>query len=130
MFTLDQIHEIHSNVKSGADFPQYVQELKALGVNYYDLYVADGRAVYTGANGFQLSSEAQYPALPISEESSIDQLKHALLIHQQGQTDYLTFCQQAAQAGVEKWTTHMLDLTVVYYDPAGNPLVTEAIPAV
>ncbi|PMD97171.1 phage envelope protein [Siphonobacter sp. BAB-5405] len=130
MFTLDQIHEIHSNVKSGANFPQYVQELKALGVDYYDLYVADGRAVYTGTNGFQLSSEAQYPALPIAAVPSIELLKQALLIHQQGQTDYLTFCQQAAQAGVEKWTTHMLDLTVVYYDPAGNPLVTEAIPAV
>ena len=27
MFTLDQIKEAHAKVKSGADFPGYVQEL-------------------------------------------------------------------------------------------------------
>lgn len=45
-----------------------------------------------------------------------------------GQTDYLTFCKQAAEAGVEKWTTHMLELTVTYLDIHGNKLTVEPIP--
>ena len=32
MFTLEQIKLAHSKVKSGADFPAYIKELKALGV--------------------------------------------------------------------------------------------------
>lgn len=40
MFTVEQINAIHSKVKTGADFPQYVQDLKALGMEYYDNYVA------------------------------------------------------------------------------------------
>ena len=32
MFTLDQIREAHSRVKSGADFPKYARELTEMGV--------------------------------------------------------------------------------------------------
>lgn len=45
---LDQIKTAHARVKSGADFPAYVQELKSMGMSWYDLYVSDGHAVYTG----------------------------------------------------------------------------------
>ena len=32
MFTVEQIKAAHSKVKSGADFPAYIQEIKALGL--------------------------------------------------------------------------------------------------
>ena len=32
MFTVSQIKEAHSKVKSGADFPKYIQEIKGFGV--------------------------------------------------------------------------------------------------
>ena len=32
MFTVQQIKEAHSKVKSGADFPKYIQEIKGFGV--------------------------------------------------------------------------------------------------
>jgi len=51
-------------------------------------------------------------------------------MHQQGKTDYATFCQDAADAGVEKWTVDMREMTCTYYDKAGNNLVTETIPVV
>lgn len=50
MFTLEQIKEAHSKVKSGADFPAYIQDMKELGVQLYTHYVADGHIVYKGAN--------------------------------------------------------------------------------
>lgn len=31
MFTIEQIKTAHSQVKSGADFPAYIQEIKKLG---------------------------------------------------------------------------------------------------
>lgn len=128
MFTLDQIQEAFGKVKSGADFPQFVQDLKIIGVTHYDNYVADGRTIYYGTNNFSINGEPKYSEMPINADSSADKLKHSITIHQQGQTDYPTFCNQAADAGVEKWTTHMIEMTVTYFDKQGNKLTVEPIP--
>lgn len=128
MFTIEEIHEAFRKVKSGADFPQFVQDLKNIGVIYYDNYVNDGRTVYYGINNFIINGETKYPSISINTDSSTAKLKHSIFIHQQGQTDYLTFCKQAAEAGVEKWTTHMFELTVTYLDIHGNKLTVEPIP--
>lgn len=130
MFTIEQIHQASSRVKSGKDFPRLVQDLKSIGVTHYDNYVSDGRMKYFGANGFMLEVKAKYPEMTINEEGSSDKLKQALSIHQQGQTDYPTFCQQAADAGVGKWTTHMIEMSVTYLDKKGNILTVESIPLV
>lgn len=128
IFTVEQIHEAFNKVKSGADFPQFVQGLKLIGVTHYDNYVADGRTNYYGALGFVIECESKYPAISVSDKSSADKLKQSILIHQQGQTDYPTFCKQAADAGVERWTTHMIEMTVTYLDKKGNKLTVEPIP--
>ncbi|MCB0446681.1 MAG: DUF1398 family protein, partial [Gelidibacter sp.] len=72
--------------------------------------------------------ESKYPKMEVNDISSAEKLKHAILIHQQGETDYLTFCQQASDAGVEKWTTHMIEMTVTYLDKKKNKLTVEPIP--
>lgn len=128
MFTIDQIHEAFKKVKSGADFPQFVQDLKSIGVTHYDNYVADGRIKYYGTNDFTVYGETKYPFMTVNDNSSADKLKHSISIHQQGQTDYPTFCKQAADAGVEKWTTHIIEMTVTYLDKQGNKLTVEPIP--
>lgn len=128
MFTAAQIKAAHSKVKSGADFPNYIQELKALGVIAYDNYVTDGHTDYYGSNNYKTSGEAKYPPMAIAGISSIEKLKHSLSIHQDGQTDYMTFCKQAAETGVEKWTVHTVEMTCTYFDKAGNKMVVEKIP--
>lgn len=128
MFTLDQIKATHAKVKSGADFPQYVQDMKTLGVINYTQYVSDGQTVYQG-NDQSITSPSKYGPFTIADNSDINQLKHHLKIHQAGETDYLTFCQQVAEDGVEKWTVDMLALTCTYYDKAGNTMLTETIPS-
>ncbi len=128
MFTIEQIQDIHSKVKSGADFPRYIQELIQLGVRNYTIYVNNGRTVYSGKNNFTISSEANYPLVEISLEGNKQNLEHTLKIHQQGLTDYPAFCRQAAEAGVEKWTVDMEQMTCTYYDQQGNMLVIENIP--
>jgi uncharacterized protein YbcV (DUF1398 family) len=128
MFTLTQIQEAFKKVKSGKDFPQLVQDFKKTGIVSYDNFVADGKTNYFGATDFVITSDAKYPSMNVNDVGSAEKLRHALKIHQQGETDYLTFCKQAAEAGVEKWTTHMIEMTVTYIDKKGNKLVVESIP--
>ncbi|WCT13729.1 DUF1398 domain-containing protein [Mucilaginibacter jinjuensis] len=128
MFTEAQLKAAHAKVKTGADFPKYVQEIKELDLLRYEYIVEDGRTVYYGANDFKIDSGARYDLLPISQKSSPADLEHTIKIHQQGQTDFMTFCRQAAAAGVEKWTIDTQKMMCTYYDLAGNEMVAEPIP--
>jgi uncharacterized protein YbcV (DUF1398 family) len=130
MFTIKQIRETHSKVKSGADFPKYVQEMKTLGVLSYEHFVLDGHINYYGTNGFTLSAAAKWDAREVAAKGNTEKLQHALTIHQQGQTDYPTFCKQSAEAGVEKWVVDMQKMTCAYHDKAGAEMVVEVIPTV
>ena len=128
MFTIDQIKAAHSKVKSGADFPGYVKEIATLGVTEYTYAVGDGSTTYYGAENFSAASSPRYAQMTIADAGSIETLLKDLKIHQAGGSDFLTFCRQAAEAGVEKWTVNMNDMTCTYYDLAGNKMLTEAIP--
>lgn len=128
MFTTDQIHEAFAKVKGGADFPQFVQDLKEVGVTHYDNFVSDGRTKFFGSNDFELEGGPKYPVKQVHTKGSSESLKRAITIHQQGQTNYDTFCQQAADAGAEKWTAHMIEMTVTYFDKNGQKLTVEPIP--
>ncbi|MFT3795478.1 DUF1398 domain-containing protein [Flavobacterium sp.] len=129
MFTLDQIKAAHAQVKSGADFPQYIRDLKAMGVAGYDTFVLDGHAVFVGKDDYSVSSEAKYPPVHISPESNADQFAQYLKSHQQGQTDYLRFCGHAAESGVHKWTVDIAAMTCTYFDTRGNLMLSEPIPS-
>ena len=128
MFTIQQIQEAHSNVKSGADFPQYVQEIIQFGVKKYESFVSDGHVLYYGSDDYRTQSDAKYPAFAIADQSNKAQFQKELKEHQQGKTDYMTFCRISAECGVEKWLVDMSKLTCTYYDKAGNELLVETIP--
>lgn len=128
MFTARQIKEAYAKVKSGADYPGYVQELRALGVARYDYVVENGNNVFYGDNGFSLKVENQHDHLKVAGRSSKEKLQGAISMHQRGQTDFKAFCRQAADAGVEKWVSDLEQMQVLYYDKAGMLLLSEPIP--
>ncbi len=128
MFTLDQIKAAHSKVKSGKDFPTYIAEIKQLGVLSYTTYVVDSHTEYSGAGNFRISSDAKYDALIISDKSSSEQFLNDLKTHQQGKTDYFTFCKDCAKSGVEKWVADLSNMTCTYFDKTGNEVLVEKIP--
>jgi uncharacterized protein YbcV (DUF1398 family) len=128
MFTLEQIKAAHSKVKSGIDFPAYIQEIKALGVTHYEAYVTDGHIDYHGANDYTAKVPAKYDPLIIACTSNSEQFKAALVAHQQGKTDFLTFIRICATVGIEKWAICMDKMTCTYYNKAGNEILVEEIP--
>jgi uncharacterized protein YbcV (DUF1398 family) len=128
MFTVEQIRQAHGKVKSGTDFPAYIQDLKQLGVVAYETFVADGHTDYYGPNGYKTASPSRYGALLIAQTANPGQFKADLLAHQQGKTDYPTFCGDSARSGVEKWVVVMDGMTCTYYDKAGMEILEERIP--
>ncbi|HLW33256.1 MAG TPA: DUF1398 family protein [Aequorivita sp.] len=130
MFSLKQIEEAHSKVKSGADFPRYIQEIKTLGVNEFETWVKDSHTEYYGQNGYKVSSSSMYENLKIGNSSDSSKFKHYLSIHQNGESDYFTFCKHCAETGIEKWVASLSKMTCIYYDKAGNEILVETIPQI
>ncbi|WP_447636224.1 DUF1398 domain-containing protein [Flavobacterium microcysteis] len=128
MFTEAQIKQAHSKVKSGADFPAYIQEIKSLGITYYEVYVADGHSEYHGASDYKITTTAKYENLSIADSCDIASFKAGLKAHQQGQTDYITFITMSAECGVEKWEVDTKNMSCTYYDKTGNEILVEQIP--
>ena len=128
MFTVEQIKTAHSKVKSGADFPKYIKEIKALGVTHYESYVTDGHVDYHGANNHTAKVPAKYEALVIADACNKEQFKLDLKAHQEGKTNYPTFCNDAAKSGIEKWVVNIEEMTCTYFDTSGNEILVEAIP--
>jgi len=128
MFTVQQIKDAHAKVKSGADFPRYIQELKHLGLTRYEFLLSTGDTVYYGENGFSVQSGARYETRAIKYPASASELRGYIAAHQRGESDFHTICVQAAAAGVEKWVIDFEKMTCTYYDLDKNEMVVEPIP--
>jgi uncharacterized protein YbcV (DUF1398 family) len=128
MFTVEQIKAAHSKVKSGADFPAYIQEIKSLGVTHYEAYITDGHIDYHGAREHTAKVPAKFEPLEIADTSNVEAFKVELLAHQQGKTDFLTFIKMCATFGIEKWVVSMDNMTCTYYDKSKNEILVETIP--
>ena len=128
MFTAEQIKKAHSKVKSGADFPAYIREIRSMGVTHYEAYVSDGHIDYHGDNDHTVLLPAKYQPIPIALSLQTDTFKASLLANQKGETDYLTFIRMCAETGIKKWEISMDKMTCTYYDHADNEVLTEQIP--
>lgn len=128
MFTVEQIKTAHSKVKSGADFPSYIKEIKSLGVTHYEAYVTDGHIDYHCAKDYTANVPAKYESLFIADTAKGEEFIAELKAHQQGKTDFLSFIKMCATFGIEKWAICMDQMTCTYYDKAGNEILVETIP--
>ncbi len=128
MFTIEQIKRAHSKVKSGADFPKYIQDIKQSGVHAFETWVIDSHTEYFGKDSYQIKSQPMYEKLDVADKSDKNKFSNYLKIHQQGKTDYSTFCRHCAETGIERWFASLDKMTCTYYDKAGNKILVEPIP--
>ncbi|MGU3377564.1 DUF1398 domain-containing protein [Chryseobacterium sp. M5A1_1a] len=127
-FTIEDIKAEHQKVKSGADFPQYVKAIKKLGVSHYTSYVHNGNTEYFDTNNESAHTGSKYDNLIISEKVNLENFKARLLLHQQGGTDYITFCNDCAANGIEGWVMNLDAMTCTYFDKERRDILVEQIP--
>ncbi len=129
MFTVEGIELAHSRIKSGTDFPKYINDIKQMGVVAFETWVSDNHTVYYGKENFKTQSKSKYETLPIEKNVDREKFAECLKNHQQGETDYYTFCKHCSETGIERWYVDLAGMTCTYYDFAGSEILTENIPA-
>ncbi len=127
MFTLDQINEIHERLGKQATLPQYLQALKAIGVDKYDSFITDGHSEYYGNESQKVVSPPVHEKFTIAKTSNREGLLRHLNLHNQGNTNYVEMSKGLADSGIEKWTFDTSKMTITYYDKDGNRMLVEAI---
>ncbi|PRB06146.1 phage envelope protein [Chryseobacterium sp. MYb7] len=127
-FTIENIKAEHQKVKSGADFPQYIQAIKALGVSHYKAYVSDGNTEYFNNQNESVQTGRKYDTLTVSDTLNLDHFKTRLKLHQQGGTDYMTFCKDCAENGIKGWTMDLHVMTCTYFDQNETDVLAEQVP--
>lgn len=128
MFTVEQIKTAHGKVKSGADFPAYIQEIKGMGVTSYTAYVCDGHIDYRGENNYLAKVPAKYESKTIADKTDTGRFQAELKAHQQGKTNYQEFISMCAETGIDQWIVRMDQMTCTYYDKKGREVLVEQIP--
>ncbi len=96
----------------------------------YTTFVYDGHWEYQGSNNFILTSWAKYESLVINTTIDKDWFIANLKLHQQWKTDYMTFCGDAAQAGIVKWIMDLETMDCIYCDSTDNHILVEKIPQI
>jgi len=128
MFTLKQIESAQSKINSGTEFPRYIQDIKKIGVTAFETWVTDSQTEYWGGDNFQIKSTPKYQDLEIANKCDKNRFTEYLKIHQNGETDYFTFCKHCAETGIEKWIVRLDEMTCIYYDKLGNEILVEKVP--
>ncbi|MDZ4794730.1 MAG: DUF1398 family protein [Bacteroidota bacterium] len=101
MLTKEKIPDAQSKVKTGADYPRLVSDFKGMGIVRSEHWVAESANVYYGSQSDSIKIVYGQFSLTVNETASPKQLKLALKMHRARQTDYPTFCLQAAAAGLK-----------------------------
>lgn len=129
MFTLEQIEAAHAKTKSGADFPQYIREIKKLGVTRFQTFVTDCHSVYSGRGGFEIQSWPQYESIKINDTLDAERFKKWLKDNQEGRNNFYEFCAICAESGIAYWIMDLEDMTCTYYDLHHNSVLVEVVPS-
>ncbi|MCE5113432.1 DUF1398 domain-containing protein [Staphylococcus aureus] len=126
-FTLSEIQQAHQQY-TGVDFPKLFKEFKDMGMTYNIVNIKDGTATYVHQSEDDIvtsSVKSNHPVAPSSNQSIVQDV---LTRHQQGQTDFETFCDEMAEAGIYKWHIDIQAGTCTYIDLKEQAIISELIP--
>ncbi|HFV7452561.1 TPA: DUF1398 domain-containing protein [Staphylococcus aureus] len=126
-FKLSAIQQAHQQF-TGVDFPKLFKAFKDMGMTYNIVNIQDGTATYVHQSEDDIvtsSVKSNHPVAPSSNQSIVQDV---LTRHQQGQTDFETFCDEMAQAGIYKWRIDIQAGTCTYIDLQEQAIISELIP--
>ncbi|PWJ54534.1 uncharacterized protein YbcV (DUF1398 family) [Dyadobacter jejuensis] len=101
----------------GLPFPEFVKELKALGIDNYEVRVDSGDTTYTSKNGDKLVVPGRTAVFEPTETFKVEAVRQAIQRNQQGLTSYSDFLQEIGQAGIHTYLADLVSMRVIYQGP-------------
>ena len=127
MFTIEQINDLHVRLGSKKTLADYVRALKAIGVERYDSYLADGHSEYFGQGGDKVVSPPEHEVLAVADTCQREVFLEHLRRHERRETTYLAMSKGLADSGIEKWTVDTGAMTMTFVDKAGAEMLVAQI---
>lgn len=127
-FSIAAIQEAHE-LYTGPDFPKLIKVFKAMGMKTNSFNLETGVVTYTNSLGEKLVSEGIKVDFNIVEKGNYEGAIIALQRNQRGESDFYTFCNEVAKAGVYKWVIDLDKMTCAYFDKVEQVIIIESIPA-
>lgn len=128
MITKENIQQAYAAMQSDNDFPTLVAKLIQLNVTEFSFFVHDGSELFKDAEGNEVRLEAKFTEQTIAPQANAEQLYKDIKIHQQKETDFPTFLQQAAANGIAYWTVVFSENSCIYFDTQHSEVLREALP--
>lgn len=114
----------------GQAYPYLVKNLKAVGVDNYEVKVGSHKRTFTNINGDKLIVPGEFPEIDPAETFQLDAVKIAVKRSQDGLTDYSTFLKEIAEAGIHTYVADLAGMKVIYQGPNSEYEYEETIPEV
>jgi uncharacterized protein YbcV (DUF1398 family) len=128
-FSLQAIHEAHK-LYTGPDFPKLIREFQSMGILENCHNLETGIVTYIHLDGTRLEEPSMKVDFNIDESANVETALLALRRNQQGVTDFPTFCEEIARAGIYQWVSDLEKMTCSYYDKQDALVIEETIPSV
>jgi uncharacterized protein YbcV (DUF1398 family) len=111
-------------------YPTYVQQLKEIGVAFYEVRMRDRCRKFTSKSGQELMLTIGLPEVEVAEEFDYEAVKSAITRTQAGLTGYPAFLSEIAAAGVHSYRADLEAMRISYSGVKSADIYTEVIPNV
>lgn len=131
MFDTKKINEtLMAAKKEKWPYPRTFEALKKLDVESYEVLFENYTSTYKSALGQTWSEPPPEGFTPLSPHGVCNsvQAKKALLRHQQGETTFVTFLSDMAEAGIIGYHVSMAARTVTYFGKDPKDCFEEQVP--
>ena len=128
-FSITSIQEAHK-LYTGPDFPKLIKEFKSMGMVTNIFNLETGIVTYINHTGETLEDTGIKVDFDICESGTFEDAIFALQRNQRGESDFYTFCNEIAKAGVYKWVSELDEMTCTYFDKTEQVIIIESIPSV
>lgn len=126
----EELIESTEQRSAGLPYPQIVKNLKAIGVDNYEVKVKNHKRTYTSVNGEKLIIPGDLPEFECAEAFELEEVKAAIKRIQEGITDYPTFLREIGAAGIHTYVADLTGMKVIYQGPNSEYEYEEVIPEV
>lgn len=126
----DELIKSAEERSAGQPYPYFIKNLKALGVDNYEVKVRNHKRTYTSVTGEKLIISGDLPEFECAETFELESVKTAIRRTQEGITDYPSFLREIGAAGIHTYVADLSGMKVIYQGPNSEYEYEEIIPEV